>query len=85
MVRTGTYLPDKFGAPPLIPVEDLLLALASALDRSYFDLCTPICLMNWGNAAQEKVTFCLHEPPGWERSTTRSARLWSSGYTYGQA
>jgi hypothetical protein len=23
--------------------------------------------MNWGNAAQEKVAFWLHEPPGWEK------------------
>jgi hypothetical protein len=52
--------------------------------RSYSDLRTPICFMNWGNAAQETVAFWLNEPPGRKRSTTRSTRLWSSGYTCGQ-
>ena len=33
---------------------------------SYLDLCTPICIVNWGNAVQGKVAFWLYELPGQE-------------------
>jgi len=41
------------------PADDLL-------SRSYLDLCTPICIMTWGDTVQERVAFWLHELPGQE-------------------
>ena len=54
------------------------------LARSYLALCTPICIMTWGNAVRERVAFWLHELPGQVLIYHHVSPPVSYGYIYGQ-